>query len=366
MTDFDKLNHPSEKRTLPWGYLIGAAVLLLLVFAPLLAIPGLGILPGPTYSAGSMHLMAFTMLMVALALTYHLLFGVAGLLSFGHALYFGVGVYGLALVLDRTDIPLIPAALLIIVIGIVVANVLGAISLRVSGISFAMVTLAFAQAANVLVRRNPGRVTGGDEGLSLRTANVPDALVGVVNTRNLYWVALAVLIVVYLVTVWIENSRLGHSVAAVRENETRVRVLGGRPYLVKLITFAVAGTLATFVGIVFLLLQSGASHTATGTDFTLSLLVMVVLGGVGKRWGAILGAVVYTLLDQRLVALANSPFIAGLPPILHIPLSEPMFLLGTLFILVVIFLPGGLTSAIEKVTRRRPDADPRAALEDIT
>ncbi|HHU39540.1 MAG TPA: branched-chain amino acid ABC transporter permease [Propionibacterium sp.] len=356
----------TDKLSGRWGYVIGAAVVLLLVFLPLLNIPGLGILPGPTYTAGSMHLMAFTMLMVALALTYHLLFGVAGLLSFGHALYFSVGVYGLAIVMDRTDIPLVPAALLVIVIGIAVANVLGAISLRVSGISFAMVTLAFAQAANVLVRRNPGRVTGGDEGLSLRTAHVPDFLVGVVNTRNLYWVALAVLVVVYLITVWLENSRLGHSVAAVRENETRVRVLGGRPYLVKLITFAVAGTLATFVGIVYLLLQSGASHTATGTEFTLSLLVMVVLGGVGKRWGAILGAVVYTLLDQRLVALAQSPVIANLPPFLHIPLSEPMFLLGTLFILVVIFLPGGLTSALERVTRRRTQTVPHRVLEDVT
>lgn len=358
-----KLNQPGAL-TGRWGYVIGAAVLLLLVFLPLLNIPGLGILPGPTYTAGSMHLMAFTMLMVALALTYHLLFGVAGLLSFGHALYFAVGVYGLALVLRHTDMPLIPAALLVIVIGIAVANVLGAISLRVSGIGFAMVTLAFAQAANVLVRRNPGNLTGGDEGLTLRTTNVPDLLVGVVNTRNLYWVALAVLIVVYLITVWIENSRLGHSVAAVRENETRVKVLGGRPYLVKLIAFAVAGTLATFVGMVFLLLQSGASHTATGTDFTLSLLVMVVLGGVGKRWGAILGAVVYTLLDQRLVALAQSPAIENLPPLLHIPLSEPMFLLGSLFILVVLFLPGGLTSAIERLSKRRT-IDPHRALEDI-
>lgn len=346
------------------GHVIGAAVLLLLVFLPLLNIPGLGILPGPTYTAGSMHLMAFTMLMVALALTYHLLFGVAGLLSFGHALYFAVGVYGLALVLKHTDMPLIPAALLVIVIGIAVANVLGAISLRVSGISFAMVTMAFAQAANVLVRRNPGNVTGGDEGLALDTTNVPDALVGVVNTRNLYWVALAVLIIVYLIVVWVERSRLGHTVAAVRENETRVKVLGGRPYLVQLIAFSVAGTLATFVGIVFLLLQSGASHTSTSTDFTISLLVMVVLGGVGKRWGAILGAVVYTLLDQRLVALANSPVIANLPPLLHIPLSEPMFLLGTLFILVVLFLPGGLTSAIERVTKRRT-TDPHRALEDL-
>ena len=347
------------------AYLMGGAIMLLLVFLPLLNIPGLGILPGPTYTAGSMHLMAFTMLMVALALTYHLLFGVAGLLSFGHALYFAVGVYGLALLLKHTDLPLLPAALLVIVIGIVVANVLGAISLRVSGISFAMVTMAFAQAANVLVRRNPGNMTGGDEGLTLRTTNVPDLLVGVVNTRNLYWLALAVLVVVYLITVWVENSRLGHSVAAVRENETRIKVLGGRPYLVKLIAFAVAGTLATFVGTVFLLLQSGASHTASGVDFTLSLLVMVVLGGVGKRWGAILGAVVYTLLDQRLAALANSPAIASLPPLLRVPLSEPMFLLGTLFILVVLFLPGGLTSALERLTARRT-ADPRRALEDIT
>lgn len=345
------------------GYLVGAAVVVLLALAPLLAIPGFGILPGPTYTAGSLHLMAFTMLITALALSYHLLFGIAGLLSFGHALYFGAGVYGLALVLDRTDIPLLPAAALVFVGGILLANVLGAISLRVSGISFAMVTLAFAQAANVLIRRNPGKVTGGDEGLALRTAGVPDFLVGVANTRNLYWLSLVVVVVVYLVVAWLEHTRLGHSVLAVRENETRVKVLGGLPYLVKLIAFALAGTLATGVGMVFLLLQSGASVSATGTDFTLSLLVMVVLGGVGRRWGAIVGAVLYTLLDQRLGALANSDAIHSLPPVLRIPLSEPMFLLGTLFILIVLFLPGGISGALTR--RRRGEPDPRAVLEDI-
>lgn len=336
--------------------IIGAALVVFLAVAPLLAIPGLGILPGPTYSPGSLHLMAFTMLIAALALSYHLMFGVAGLLSFGHALYFGVGVYGLGMVLEFTDFPLIPAAAIVVVIGILVANVLGAISLRVTGISFAMVTLAFAQAANVMVRRNPGAVTGGEEGLAIETSGVPEFLLGVANTRNLYWMALATIVIVYVVVAWIERSRLGHNVAAVRENEMRVRVLGGRPYLVKLIAFAVAGTLATITGMVFLLLQSGASPRSTATDFTLSLLVMVVLGGVGKRWGAIVGAVAYTVLDQRLAAVADSPAIDSLPAVLRVPLSEPMFLLGTLFILVVLFLPGGLSGALDRIrtTTARP------------
>lgn len=344
------------------GYLIGLVAVVALAIAPLLALPGFGILPGPTYSAGSLHLLAYTMLMVGVALSYHLIFGVAGLLSFGHALYFGIGVYGLAIVLRNTDLPLLAAGAVVLVIGIIVSNILGAISLRVSGISFAMVTLAFAQAGNVAVRRNPGNLTGGEEGLTMATANVPDLLIGVVNTRNLYWVALAAVAIVYLIVTWIENSRLGHNVAAVRENEIRVRVLGGRPYLVKLIAFAVGGTLAIFTGMVFLLLQSGASATAVSTEFTISLLTMVVLGGVGSRWGAVVGAIIYTLLNQRLNSLASSSWIQDLPALLRIPLSEPMFILGTLFILIVLFLPGGVSGTLNRMVGRPQDD----ALEDIT
>ncbi|MCP5940091.1 hypothetical protein NL351_29695, partial [Klebsiella pneumoniae] len=82
----------------------------------------------------------------------------AGMLSFGHALYFAAGAYGLAVVLGRTELPLLAAAALVLVATIALAYVVGAISLRVSGVSFAMVTLAFAQAGNVLVRRNTGGV----------------------------------------------------------------------------------------------------------------------------------------------------------------------------------------------------------------
>ncbi|MSR99255.1 branched-chain amino acid ABC transporter permease [Arthrobacter sp. BL-252-APC-1A] len=354
----------SRRHRRPAAWAAGAAGIAVLAVLPLFNLSLPGILPGPTYSPGSLQLMALCMLMAAAALTYHLLLGVAGMLSFGHALYFGAGVYGLAIILDRTGLPLLPAMALTLMVVIVLANLTGAVALRVTGIPFAMVTLAFAQAGSVMVRRNPDGATGGEEGLSLATEHVPSFLVGVANTRNLYWLALAALVTVFLVTAWIQRSRAGHVAAAVRENEMRVRVLGLQPYLAKLLIFVVAGTLAGVVGMTYLLLQSGAVPRAVSSDFTITLLVMVVLGGVGSRWGAVLGGVVYTLLDQRLTALANSEAIAGLPRILQIPLSEPLFILGTLFILVVLFLPGGLAGAAARLRNREAARRPQQILEE--
>lgn len=367
---------PDARRPVPGGRRVaawagGLAGVLLLILLPLLDIPLPGILPGPSYTPGSLQLLAMCMLMAAAALTYHLLLGVAGLLSFGHALYFGAGVYGLAIILQNLDIPLLPAMGLTLLVVIVLAHVVGSISLRVSGIPFAMVTLAFAQAGSVIVGRNPDGRTGGDEGLTLRTDNLPDFLVGVANTRNLYWLALAVLVAVFAVVTWVQSSRAGHAAAAVRENELRVRVLGLQPYLVKLLVFVVSAVLVCVIGMVFLLLQSGAIPRAVSSDLTITLLVMVVLGGVGSRWGAVVGGVFYTILDQRLTALANSEGIKSLPDILRVPLSEPLFILGTLFILVVLFLPGGLAGTAERLGRRRRGRagnggaeTPREILED--
>lgn len=349
-----KGRHPLLK----WAAAVVAVALLAML--PLLNISIPGILPGPTYTPGSLQLMAMCMLIAALALSYHLLLGVAGLLSFGHALYFGAGLYGLGIILAQWDVPLLPAMGLTLLASLVLATVVGSISLRVTGIPFAMVTLAFAQAGSVLVRKDPGGTTSGDEGLALNTENIPDLLVGVFNTANLYWLSLIVLLVVFAIVTWVERSRAGHVAAASRENELRVRVLGLRPYVVKLIMFVVAATLASVVGMGYLLLQSGAVPRAVSADFTITLLVMVVLGGVGSRWGAIIGGVFYTLLDQRLTALANSDAIASLPAVLQIPLSEPLFILGTLFILVVLFMPGGIAGFADRMRRRRGTGDRNA------
>ncbi|GAA4285411.1 branched-chain amino acid ABC transporter permease [Brevibacterium daeguense] len=334
------------------GGALAVAGVILLALLPLLNIHLPGVLPSPTYEPGALQLMALCLLMGAAALTYHLLIGVVGLLSFGHALYVGAGAYVLGILLERTGMGLLPAMLVTLAVVVILANLTGAVALRVSGIPFAMVTLAFAQAGSVLVRRNPRGATGGEEGLSLNTDQVPALLVGVSNSRNLYWLALAVLVVIYLVVRWIQSSRAGHLAAAVRENENRVRVLGLKPYLAKLLIFVVSGTLAGCVGMAHLLLQSGAVPKTVSADFTISLLVMVVLGGVGSRWGAVLGGVLYTLLDQRLTVLAQSEVIGALPAVLRVPLSEPLFILGTLFVLVVLFMPGGLAGWVRRLSTR--------------
>ena len=343
----------SAIRWLRPGLAVGGVVLLALL--PQLQISVPGVLPGPTWTAGSLQLLALCLLVGALAVTYDLLFGIAGLLSFGHALYFAVGCYLFAIALEKWHMAIGPAALLTVAVGAGTAVAVGAISLRVTGISFAMVTLAFAQAGSTLVYRNLGGYTGGEEGLGLSTAKLPDRLVGVANTQNLYWVALAIAVVVYAAVAWVSRARVGRVMLAVRENDLRVQVLGVRPYLVRLVAFVVAGTLATVVGMGYALLQNGANPQVTTSSFTLSLLVMVVLGGVGARWGAMLGGVVYTLLDQRLSVLASSARIASLPAPLRVPLSQPLFLLGVLFVLVVLFLPGGLAGAVQRL-RRNPRA----------
>lgn len=344
--------------------IVGVALVVVMAILPLLNLSLPGILPGPTYTPGSLALLSLCMVFAALALSYNLLLGSAGMLSFGHALYFGAGAYGLGIILENSGIPLWPGVFLGLIGGLAIALVTGAVAQRVSGIPFAMVTLAFAQAGSLLVRRN-AQVTGGEEGLSLNTDNVPDFLVGVVNTRNLYWLCLAVLVLVYLVALWVDRSSLGHLARATAENDLRVRVLGLRPYVAKLIVFVIAGGMAAVAGVAYFLLQSGTVPRAVSADLTITVLVMVVLGGVGFRWGAIVGGVLYTLLDQRLTVLARSDAIASLPAILRIPLSEPLFLLGVLFILVVMFLPGGIAGTVDALRRRRAGGRARPALVQL-
>ncbi len=342
-------------------YLIGAALVVLMAVLPLLNISLPGILPGATYTPGTLALLSLCMVFAALALSYNLLLGTAGMLSFGHALYFGAGAYGLGVALKYFGVPLWPGVFIALLGGLAIALLTGAVAMRVSGIPFAMVTLAFAQAGSVMVRRNQ-QITGGEEGMRLPVDQVPDWLVGVINTRNLYWFTLVVLVLVYLVVLWVDRSRLGHLAEATRENELRVRVLGLRPYAAKLIVFVVAAGCASLAGVAYMLLQSGTQPSAVGADLTITVLVMVVLGGVGFRWGAILGGVLYTILDQRLTVLARSEWIHDLPDVLRVPLSEPLFLLGVLFILVVMFLPGGIAGTIDSAIRRRRGERTRSQL----
>jgi branched-chain amino acid transport system permease protein len=324
------------------------AVTAVLAVLPLCDIGTGGVLPGTVSSPGSLNLLGLCLVFAALALSYDLLFGFTGLLSFGHALFFAIGAYIAEIAMAQLGLGLGPAAALAVLAGLVAAVFVGAVSLRVGGIAFAMVTLAFAQAGSIIVNQNPGGVTGGELGESLSFEQVPGFLIGVVNTRYVYWLALTLLVVVYTAVAFATRSAPGRIWQAIRENERRVQVLGLRPYSFKLLAFVLASVLAALCGVVYLLLVGGAHPAITTPEFTLSLLVMVVLGGAGSRWGAVVGGILYSYLNQRLPAFASSESVASLPTPLRVPLSQPLFVLGLLFVLVILFLPGGIAGTVRR------------------
>ena len=301
---------------------------------------------------GTLQLLALCLLFGGVAMTYDLLFGFTGLLSFGHTLYFGVGVYLVAIALTKWHWSFAEGLAFTALVGIVLPLVLGAVSLRVGGIAFAMVTLAFAQAGSILAFKNPHGWTGGEEGLGTDYTKLPAGLVGIFNTKHLYWVALGYLAVVFAVVQWAVSSSPGRVWQAIRENELRVEVLGLRPYAYKLMAFVLASFLATAGGVVYVLLLGGATPDVTSANFTLTLLVMVVIGGTGTRWGALVGGILYTWANQRLGDASSSHAVSSLPHVLRTPLEQPLFVLGVLFILVVFFVPGGL-ARIGSVRRPR-------------
>jgi branched-chain amino acid transport system permease protein len=150
----------------------------------------------------------------------------------------------------------------------------------------------------------------------------------------------------------VADAPAGRVLAAVRDDDRRVDVLGLDPYRFRLLAFVLAGALAAAGGVVYALLVGGASPHVASSDLTLSLLVMVVLGGPGTRWGPLAGGFAFAFLDNRLVAAGSSDAVAGLPSLLRGPLSQPLFILGTVFILAVYFFPGGLAGLMPARFRR--------------
>ena len=186
---------------LRWKYsrpLLGALIVVLAI-APLFSNNPLG-------KPGLQQTMAVAFVWGGLALTYDLLFGFTGLLSFGHALYFASGVYVSCILINHDVMSWWLAALSGIFVSVILAALVGAASLRTTGITFAMVTLAFGEAGHVIVNRNFFNLTGGENGIALNAEHVPQFWIGVVNTKYIYWTALAALIITYLIIWWVTES----------------------------------------------------------------------------------------------------------------------------------------------------------------
>jgi branched-chain amino acid transport system permease protein len=267
------------------------------------------------------------------AVSYNLLLGYAGLLSFGHAMFFGVGAFALTVALQHiAGLPLLLAVLMATVFTALVGLVVGILLLRVKGTPFALLTLAF-NALFYSIGVKWTAVTGGDDGAIV---NVPNIHLGVVslnmsNGPTVYFVTLVVVGSAIAFCWYFTRTAMGQSVLLIRENEERMRFLGYNTHVSRLILFIFSGSLAGLAGAFYAILHAFVSLDAISLEMTTKVLLMTFIGGIGHFIGPVIGAVFYTYFQSFISVLTdNWPLI-----------------MGALFIAMVLWTPGGLSGLIQ-------------------
>ena len=268
------------------------------------------------------------------ALSLELLVGAVGLVSLGHAAYLGIGAYAAVLGSGDEGAPLIPLLALSIGAAAAYALAVGALSLRTRGVYFIMVTLAFAQMAFFVVHDT--HAAGGSDGIFLDSKPVlrigGTALLDLGQRLPFFYAVLAALALTYAFLAMLLRSRFGHALRGIRINETRMRAAGFPTYRYKLAAFVIAAALAGLAGFC-LAVKDGAVHPdLLAWNQSGTVLLMVILGGIGSLRGAVIGACAFVLLTE----LFQSEALFG-PMAAHWQLS-----LGIAIIAFVAFLPKGL------------------------
>jgi len=285
------------------------------------------------------------MLLAMFAMSYNLLIGYTRIISFGHALFFGLGAYGTALVLQHLT-NWTPAA---IVFGIVLATIIaipvGYVSLKRTGVYFAMLTLAFAQMAYLIVRKDYYGVTGGSYGLSgisLGNFGVPGLLSFQPTTFGYYYLVLTILALVYLTMQMIVNSAFGAVLTGIRENELRMNAAGYDVKSYKLTTFVLSGMYGAAGGAFYSPFYSVAGPNLFFWELTGDGLAMTLIGGMGTLIGPALGALL----------------VVGVREFSSTYLVDWRLVLGVIFLIFILVFPGGLVELVRTLRRKAEEILP--------
>jgi branched-chain amino acid transport system permease protein len=232
------------------------------------------------------------------ACAYNLLLGYAGLMSFGHAAYFGMGAYVTALTAARLGLPPEAAVLAGTVVGALLGAIFGWLAIRRKGLYFAMITLAFAQMLYFTYLQAP--ITGGENGVQ----NVPrGSLFGWLSLQSdttLYWVVAVLFIFVFVFVNRIVHSPFGQVLKAIKENEARATSLGYQVDVYKLCAFVISAGLSGFAGGVKTVVFGIATLTDVSLSTSTDVVLMGLVGGVGTIFGPVLGALTTLSIEHFL------------------------------------------------------------------
>jgi len=314
--------------------------------------------------AKAFNVAAKTCVMILLVASYDLLLGYTGIVSFAHVTFFGVGAYGVGLALYGLGASwgaLAAGLVIACALSLMLALAIGLFSLRVQSIFFAMVTLAVAYAFNVLASQLSW-LTGGEDGRSFK---VPPALqpgfkwldhpiFGVQANGKLltYYLVFAVVLVAFLVLLRVVNSPFGRVLQAIRENPFRAEALGYRTVFHRTLATCISALGATVAGgLSALWLRYVGPDTALSFSIQVDVLVMVVVGGMGSLYGAIIGAALFVVAESYLQDAMGA--LSHLAADAHLPLLPALFhpdrwllWLGLAFVLAVYFAPAGIVGAL--------------------
>jgi len=260
------------------------------------------------------------------ALSYDLLFGITGLLSFGQAMFFGVGAYLTGIMLKSFDWGLVPILGLAVVAGVVMALIFSVVLPRVKGITFALVTLGIAQVFFIVIQSRELVDYAGAE-IGLQGVTPPEYLNPIDQRLRFYYVGLIAMFAIYFIYKRFVDSPTGHVCVAIRENEDRATMLGYNTLYFKLVALIISGITATLAGVMHALFSPIIRPGIASSHYTIAALLMILMGGIGTLDGALIGAATFRLLSFWL-----EKWFGGASQVI----------IGLVYILLVLFLPYGI------------------------
>jgi branched-chain amino acid transport system permease protein len=284
----------------------------------------------PDYHHG---VVAKVMVLAVFAVGYNLLFGYAGLLSLGHAMFFAAGLYGTGLAMQHLGWGAPLALIAGVAAGALLSLIIGLLALRTSGVAFMIVTMMFSQVLYLTILYF-SRWTMGDQGFVLpqgaRTVELAGLRLDLIDPTTRYWCALALFALALFASLAIVRSRYGRVLVAIRENEERTRMLGYDTFSSKLVAVVVSGTISAAAGASYALLFGYVGASFASIQYSILPLLWVLLGGAATTLGPLAG----TLFMQYAVDVASGFTSAWL------------LLVGLALILLVLFFPRGMLGTV--------------------
>jgi len=288
----------------------------------------------------------YTNLFVAFAVfaifsvSFNLLLGYTGLLSFGHAMFFGAGGYGTALALKHIQgLPLIPAVLIGLVSAVVLGLILCPLVVRVSGTAFAMLHLAFGQLMHMLAYKLRS-ITGGEDGIGgfpIPPLGIPGIVsINMKTPQNFYYFAIVVLGISLWIMWFFTKTPFGQIQVGVRDNAMRTDYLGFKVPQTKAVVYVVAAAFAGVAGSIYALFQNLISSGALDIFTSFAPITMTMVGGIGSFLGPVLGAAIIQMIEELTTRFTE----------------QVELVVGLILILVILFVPMGFVGLVRSLKQK--------------